>query len=516
MNRRDFIKTSSLLLVTALLDAQLPASRRLRQTNAGANPNILLVVFDTLAAPHMALHGYPRATAPHLERFAQRATVFHRHYAAANFTTPGTASLVTGTYPWTHRAFNHAGTLAAPYREQNLFGAFANTPYYRVAYSHNLLAHSLLNQCRQNIDLHLPAQSFCLFSGEVGERLFSRDPELATRALDDLLLRRDDLPGSLFLSLADRVRMRLQKSRGLQGLHHNYPRGVPELFKLSFVLEDAIDGITETLDRTPHPFLAYFHLLPPHEPYRPHRDFIDLFDDDWSPQPKPESPFSDNVSGRQLRQQRRHYDEFLAYSDAQFGRLLDYLQQSGRLDDTIVIFTSDHGQLFERGIHGHVTETLYDPLIHVPLLISQPGQQTRHDVRTPTSCVDLVPTLLQLSGQEIPAWCEGRPLFSEGAPGAALPTDAALLTDDDSRRSVYALEAKRNPKQAPLTTATASIVQEQYKLTGYFGYGRFDDAPHYELFDLQADPEEQNDLYPQQPAVVEQLVEQLRAAAEIQ
>lgn len=504
MNRRDFLKGGSLLLVTALLDAQLPTSRRLRQDADADLPNILVLVFDTLAAPHMPLHGYRRPTSPQLERFAERATVFHRHYAAANFTTPGTASLVTANYPWTHRAFNHAGTLAAPYRQQNLFGAFANTPYYRVAYSHNLLAHSILNQCREQIDLHLPAESFSLASGEVGERLFPHDPELAARAFDDLLLRRDDLPGSLFISLADRVRMRLQKTRNLQGLHHNYPRGVPELFKMSFVLEDAVDGIMETLDRVPQPFLAYFHLLPPHEPYRPHRDFIDLFDDNWNPQSKPESPFSDNVSGRQLRQLRRHYDEFLAYSDAQFGRLLDYLQESGRLDDTIVVFTSDHGQLFERGIHGHVTETLYDPLIHVPLLISQPGQQRRRDIETPTSCVDLIPTLLRLSEQEVPAWCEGRPLLTDS------------IAQNDSTRSVYALEAKRNPKQAPLTIATASLVQEQYKLTGYFGYNRFDGAPHYELFDLQADPEEQNDLYPQQPSVAPVLVEQLREAVGIQ
>lgn len=510
MNRRDFIKGSSLLLVTALLDAKLPTVRYLAQDTVGAPANILILVFDTLAAPHMPLHGYGRPTSPQLERFAQRATVFHRHYAAANFTTPGTASLVTGTYPWTHRAFNHAGTLAAPYRQQNLFGAFANTPYYRVAYSHNLLAHSILNQCRQNIDLHLPPQSFSLASGEVGERLFSRDPELAARAFDDLILRRDDLPGSLFISLADRVRMRLQKSRGLQGLHHNYPRGVPELFKMSFVLEDAVDGIMQTLDRAPQPFLAYFHLLPPHEPYRPHRDFIDIFDDDWNPQSKPESPFSGNMSERQLQQFRRQYDEFLAYSDAQFGRLLDYLQDSGRLDDTVVIFTSDHGQLFERGIHGHVTETLYDPLIHVPLLISQPGQQARRDVYSPTSCVDLIPTLLHLTGQEIPAWCEGRPLLPDGV------ANNDFQPDGTSPHTVYALEAKRNPKQAPLTTATASLVQEQYKLIGHFGYGRLDGATHYELFDLQADPEERNDLYPQRPAVASALVEQLRGAAGIQ
>ena len=64
------------------------------------------------------------------------------------------------------------------------------------------------------------------------------------------------------------------------------------------------------------------------------------------------------------------------------------------LDDTYVIVTSDHGEMFERGIRGHVTPTLYEPVIRVPLLIAKPGQREREDVYAPTSCVDLLPTLL--------------------------------------------------------------------------------------------------------------------------
>jgi len=63
-------------------------------------PNVLVIVFDTLSAAHTSVDGYPRRTTPHLERFAERATVYHRHHSAGNFANPGTASLLTGAYPW--------------------------------------------------------------------------------------------------------------------------------------------------------------------------------------------------------------------------------------------------------------------------------------------------------------------------------------------------------------------------------------------------------------------------------
>lgn len=502
MNRRNFIKSGSALLLASLLEQRLSPGRA-QQANADRDtPNVLIVVFDSLAAAHTSLHGYRRNTTPNLARFAERSTVFHAHYAGGNFTTPGTASLITGSYPWSHRAFNHAGTVAEEYQHQNLFSAFSRKPYHRVAYSHNLLANSILNQCGEAIDLHLPPYSFCLASGEVGERLFSGDPEIAARSFDDLILRRDELPGSLFISLADRVRARLQKSQALQPYSGVYPQGVPELFKLSFVLEDAIDGIIGTLKSVPQPYLGYFHLLPPHEPYRPHRDFIGLFDDGWTPEQKEEDVFSGKIPEKKLRQFRTEYDEFLAYADAHFGRLIDYLDRSGRLEDTIVVFTSDHGQMFERGIHGHVSETLYNPLLHVPLLISLPGQGSRRDVTSPTSCVDLLPTLLRVTNQAVPEWCEGQALALDGPPA------------NGEERAVFALEAKRNPKHAPLTTATASVIRGQSKLIGYYGYGQSDDE-RYQLFDLANDPGEMNDLYNSRSSLAMELRRELRGKLDV-
>ena len=67
-------------------------------------PNIVLLTIDALSAPHMSLYGYARPTTPQLAQFAQSAMTFDRSYANANFTTPGIATILTGTLPWTNRA----------------------------------------------------------------------------------------------------------------------------------------------------------------------------------------------------------------------------------------------------------------------------------------------------------------------------------------------------------------------------------------------------------------------------
>ena len=132
-------------------------------------------------------------------------------------------------------------------------------------------------------------------------------------------------------------------------------------------------------------------------------------------------------------------------------------------------------------MYQHSTPTLYDPIIRIPLLIFKPGQKQREDVYAPTSCVDLLPTLLHLTAQAIPEWCEGE----------VLPTfqDAPA----DSERSVYSVDAKGNLKHAPLTKGTVALMKDRYKLVHYFGYRGFESE--FEMYDLYNDPQEVQDLY---------------------
>jgi arylsulfatase A-like enzyme len=176
------------------------------------------------------------------------------------------------------------------------------------------------------------------------------------------------------------------------------------------------------------------------------------------------------------------------------------MEANGILDNTIFILTSDHGELFERGIRGHVTETLYKPVIHIPMMMSLPGKSKREDVYDPTSCVDILPTLLEATGQKIPDWCEGQPL---------------PLTDEDgstSSKEIFAVEAKSNPKLAPLRKATISMVKDDYKLIRYIGYKKIDNE--FEMFDLKQDPEERNDISSSAQSIAAELNEIMQAKLE--
>ena len=179
----------------------------------------------------------------------------------------------------------------------------------------------------------------------------------------------------------------------------------------------------------------------------------------------------------------RFYDEYLLHVDREFGRLFDHLDSSGLLENTWVILTSDHGEMFERGVQGHSTPLLYDPIIRIPLMIFEPGRKARADVHMPTSAIDVLPTLLHVTGQQSASWTEGvvLPPFSNVTP--------------DPSRSIYVLESKNNKKYAPFTVATTALRKENYKLMYFFGYGELGaEGERVELYDLANDPEELNDL----------------------
>jgi arylsulfatase A-like enzyme len=164
---------------------------------------------------------------------------------------------------------------------------------------------------------------------------------------------------------------------------------------------------------------------------------------------------------------------------------MDGLERSGMLENTWVVLTSDHGEMFERGILGHTTPVLYQPVIRVPLLIFEPGQRSRRDVYVNTSAVDLLPTLLHVTGQAPVDWVEG----------AVLPPFAP--TEPDPERSLYAVQARKNKQYEPLTVATTALIKGRYKLMYFFGYDELGGAGHerIEMYDLEEDPEELNDLY---------------------
>ncbi len=488
LSRRDFLKLVSLL---PLLGIDLPYFSGVpEQPNLDPNAqNVLILVFDAWSARHMSLHGYQRETMPYLNQIAERAIVYHNHYAGGSFTNPGTAALLTGTLPWTNRAFNRQGTIIESKKNNNIFNLFAENNYFRVAYSHNPRVNVLLEQLQENLDTFTPMHDLLLNKdGALVKKVFYNDYDIASDSQYYLLQIDKGYNNSLFLSRFYQWLL-VKQNQVINILYGNqFPRGIPKISSLYYyLLENAIDWIQTQITSHPQPYLAYYHLFPPHGNYRTRREFVDVFEGGWNPVNKPEHFFTEGKNIEQLRRDERDYDEYLLYVDAEFNRLFNFMDSNGVLENTWVVLTSDHGEMFERGIKGHMGKTLHEPLIRAPLLIFPPGQKTRTDVYTPTNCIDILPTLLQVTGQHIPDWCEGEvlPPFSSA--------------DPDNQRSIFVLDAKNNDKFAPLETATFSIRKGQYKLMYYLGYEGY--HQRLEVYNLEDDPEELINLAPSVEAI---------------
>jgi arylsulfatase A-like enzyme len=150
--------------------------------------------------------------------------------------------------------------------------------------------------------------------------------------------------------------------------------------------------------------------------------------------------------------------------------------------------------MIERGVHGHVTPLLYEPVIHIPLLISAPGQTSRKDIYTPSVNIDVLPTLLQIAGNSIPNWAAGQALAPFG-------------NQEDQQRSIFSVEAKTNSAFAPLKRTTIVMRKGALKVIAYFGYRRFEDT--YELYDIEDDPEEMKDLASLNPTELGKMKQEL-------
>lgn len=494
--RRDFLK------VTGALPAGLAASHLLKKM--GLDPlyqqerrNVIVIVFDAFSAYNISIHGYSRETTPNIARIAKRAIVYHNHFAGGNFTTPGTASLLTGVLPWTHRAFQPKGEVAEPFVTRNLFGAFPD--HYSMAYTHNGWAGILLNQFADLLDEYIPREKLLLGSDDIIHALFRKDDD--TASLSWLRNSNVNEQGYAYSLLLSHFYQEYQEKK-IQNLKPLFPRGLPTAGSLGsdniFMLEPAVDYLTKRLMSAPRPFIGYFHFLPPHDPYRTSSEFYDYFrGDGFNPPEKPFDIFATRVH-KDLLRKRTEYDEFILYCDKEFGRLYDQLESSGLLEDTWLILTSDHGEMNERGISGHSTNALYQPVIRIPLMIFEPGREVGVDIHENTSAIDLLPTLAYLTGQKIPDWTEG----------VLLPPFASSGARPD--RSIYVVRANDNAQYAPLTQASTMLVRENYKLLYYFGYPEVSNEGLVKLFDIRADPEELNDLFSSQKGIAGELLNELK------
>lgn len=252
------------------------------------------------------------------------------------------------------------------------------------------------------------------------------------------------------------------------------------------------------------PFFLFLHTFETHEPYTDRR-FADglpagridgAFTKEFLEHARPGLTREEKELASAL------YDGDIAFTDERLGELFAAAERAGRLDDTIFVLTSDHGEQFwEHGSWGH-GQSLYDHQLHVPLVVHLPPALARSRgltvgpgavVDDQVQLVDLVPTLLDLLGVEPAAPLDGRSLVPR-LDGRGLPPGEVFAEGTNLR------EIERRGLRTPRFKFIHTIPRRarQQELEGF------------ELFDLRADPGERTDLAARHPQMIAALVEKVR------
>jgi arylsulfatase A-like enzyme len=242
------------------------------------------------------------------------------------------------------------------------------------------------------------------------------------------------------------------------------------------------------------PFLLNVSFIEPHPPLTPPQFYYDRymaldlpapFVGDWAPDVPPgkgQNPdaWYVNLDGETMRRCRAGYYGLMNHVDDQIGRLLDYVRVNGLLQDTLVLFTSDHGEML--GDHHHFRKTFpYEGSARIPFLLKAPswmGLRAGVSTFAPVGLQDVMPTLLDAAGIPVPRAVTGRsvlPLLRESPSGAGEPAWRDAIHGEHSGIYQYDL-------------GNHYLVSERHKYVWWSQTGRE------QLFDLQSDPHELRDL----------------------
>jgi len=244
--------------------------------------------------------------------------------------------------------------------------------------------------------------------------------------------------------------------------------GPEGLTHTAFVAEETADFIRRHAGER---FFAIAGFYAPHAPINPPQRFVDMYDAARMPLPaRAEGENLEDVSDEQWRKVKAYYYALVSHIDDQVGRILSALDETGLREETIVIFTADHGE--HLGDHGMVGKSqVYDSSSRVPLIVSYPGRVEEGAVRSEIiEHVDLAPTVLDWCGVQAP------PIF-QGRSFRALLEGGAY----EARRSAF-MEIR-----APFQHSWKGLRTENYKYCVHNGERE-------QLFDLAGDPGEVRDV----------------------
>ena len=379
-------------------------------------PNLLFIFTDEQRYDTMAAYGNHKIEMPNLNRMASQSVVFDRAYVTQSVCTPSRSSIMTGLYPHTNGCIENNIPLPA---NIPCFAEMLSTGDYVTAYHGKW---------------HLGDEIFCQHGFDEWRsiednysRYYGQGRENARSTYHHWLVENGYAParGSVF-------------GRGETARF-------PEAFgKPAYLASEASRFIREHRD---DPFVLFVNFLEPHMPFFGPRD--DQYDPsdvilpaNLRARPSDDQPLKTRLfervtyrqghSGLTLRTEadwRRmiaNYWGLCSLVDTHVGHILDTLAACGLEENTIVVYTSDHGDMM--GSHGLIAKCVaFEEAVRVPLLVRLPGQCCAARVKGPVSQVDLVPTLLDLMGQPIPDHLEGKSLRPYIEAAGDVPLDDVFI-----------------------------------------------------------------------------------------
>lgn len=463
--------------------------------------NILLITADQWRGECLSLLGHPHVKTPNLDQLASDSMVFKNHFGQAVPCGPSRASMLTGMYMHNHRSYLNGTPLDA--RHTNVALEARKKGYEPALFGYT--------------DTSLDPRTQDISDGYEGV-LPGMDP--VSKVLGDFEPWLESLKNKGY-DVTGGVKAVMSPRKNYLGAEHKgntfaAPMYSAEDSNTAFIVDEAIEYLASREDS---PWFAHLSFISPHppfvvpEPYNsmyqeadmPLPDRCDTLEQEIAQHPWHKhyvtnqrgtpmtvgSESSDNLSlsDQDLRQVKATYYGMISEVDAQVGRLIDYLKETGAYDNTMIVITSDHGE--NLGDHWAFAKyTYFDQTFHVPLIVRDPSQAANKSrgsiVEAPTESVDIMPTILDAIGLDVPAQCDGRSLlpFSRAKQPEDWREEAHMEFDI---RGAYDGEGVP-PLGLEMKHCMGSILRgARYK---YVYFARLPSL----LFDMQNDPSEFNNL----------------------
>jgi arylsulfatase A-like enzyme len=471
----------------------------------GKVKNVLFIMYDQLRADYLGCAGHPTLKTPHIDAFAKRSVMFTRAYCQAPVCGPSRVSFYTGRYMSSHGA----GYNGVPFSiDQWTMGDYLAAVGVRSV----LVGKTHMVPDRDGMQrLHIDgASDLGVWITQCGFEPFERDDGLhPDQVLDPNLAYNNYLraqgygganPWHDFANSAEGPDGEVLS--GWQMRHARLPaRVADEHSETPYMTGRAMDFMDQAGDR---PWCLHLSLIKPHWPYVVPRPYNDMYGPnqilpanmgraELADRHPVVGAFMDHEGSVNFRRDEVRRTVIPAYMglvsqcDDQFGRLMAYLEAHGRLADTMIVLTSDHGDYL--GDHGLAEkDLLHEEVARIPMIIYDPDAAANSrrgavDDRL-VEAIDLIPTFLDSQGGDLHGHrLEGRSLLPLLRGGAAEDWRDAVFSETD-----YAFHPARRALGLGPNEARAYMIRTaDWKYIFYEGF-----RP--QLFHLAEDPKEQSDL----------------------